>query len=156
MEKDHIKIKSNLSIIIPVYNEAENIKTVLESIKKHISVPFELLLIYDQDSDTTLPAAQKINKTLNLPLHFIKNKYNRGALNALKTGFETAKSKAILVTMADCCDDLSDIQKGLELFNEGTDLVSFSRYMPGGKLVDAPLLKGFLGKMGWGGLAWNS
>ena len=43
-----------LTIIIPVYNEGENIKTAVERIEKDVKYPYIINLVYDFDGDTTL------------------------------------------------------------------------------------------------------
>jgi len=48
---------SELDFVIPVYNEGENILSVLESLKKGIRTPFRVLICYDSDDDDTLSFA---------------------------------------------------------------------------------------------------
>ena len=47
-----------LDIVIPVYNEGENILPVLESFKRHVTTPCRVLICYDHESDNTLPAVR--------------------------------------------------------------------------------------------------
>ena len=44
-----------LSIIIPIYNEQDNIKETLYSIEENIDIPYEIITVYDHPTDTTLP-----------------------------------------------------------------------------------------------------
>jgi glycosyltransferase involved in cell wall biosynthesis len=82
----------------------------------------------------------------------VKNHYGRGALNAIKTGFDEARSDAILVMMADLSDDLAVVDRMYDLLTrEGCDIVCGSRYMPGGKQIGGPRLKGALSR--WAGLS---
>ena len=49
-------------------------------------------------------------ETFRLPIRLIRNKYGRGALNAVKTGLESCSSQtAVAVIMADLSDDLNDV-----------------------------------------------
>ena len=130
-----------ITIVIPVYNEGENIKTTVELIEKEVKVPFQINVIYDFDEDTTIEPAEKLNVNL------IKNKYGRGVLNAIKTGLETADGEFVIVTMADLSDPpgvINDMVKSVEENN--ADIVCGSRYMKGGKQYGGPLLKGLMSK----------
>ena len=75
---------------MPVYNEGKVIAETIKRVHEAIKMPFELLIVYDMDEDTTVPAVKKIQSkyTKTKP---IKNIYGRGALNAIKTGFNKAK-----------------------------------------------------------------
>ena len=75
----------------------------------------------------------------------MRNKYGRGALNAIKTGLEEASSELVVVTMADLCDPpevINDMVAAAE--REQADIVCASRYMKGGKQHGGPKFKGFL------------
>jgi glycosyltransferase involved in cell wall biosynthesis len=72
----------------------------------------------------------------------------KGMLKALKKGFETSTSEIVVITMADLSDDPADIEKMVAKVDEGYDFVCASRYMPGGKHIGGPFLKGFLSYVG--------
>lgn len=130
---------------MPVYNEGKIIPETVKRIHEQVKTPFELLIVYDMDEDTTVPAVKKIqNKYKSAKL--IKNIYGRGALNAIKTGFTKAKGDAICVMMADLTDDPRTLNEMMEKFNAGFDIISGSRYMPGGKQIGGPFLKQLMSK----------
>lgn len=142
---------STVDIVIPVYNEGENIVTALKRIKSEVTHPYRVMVIYDLDSDSTLPALEE-GKTQGLfdgmNITPVKNKYGRGALNAIKTGLETASSDYIVVTMADLSDPPSVINKMMEKALYGdADIVCASRYMKGGKQIGGPPLKCALSRL---------
>lgn len=143
-----------LSIIVPVYNEAENILLLLREIREKITTAHEVLIIYDFDEDTTLPVVQAVlpeNPTVRL----VKNTFGRGALEAILTGFSEAKGQACCVTMADLSDDLAIVDDmARRILEEGYDLIAASRYMKGGRQEGGPLLKGFLSRMAGLSLHW--
>ena len=62
-----------LSLIVPVYNEAENFPRLLAEIEKHIPPPFTMYVVYDFDADTTVPVAEEyadaIKKQYHIKLH---------------------------------------------------------------------------------------
>jgi len=138
----------NLGIVIPVYNEGDNILNTIEKINTDIKTPNEIHIIYDFDEDNTLPLLKKFIDDNNLKnIKLIKNYYGRGALNAIKTGMESFQEGAILVMMADLSDELSIVDKMFNKLNEGYDLVAASRYSKGGKQIGGPFLKSFLSKI---------
>lgn len=132
-----------LSIIVPVYNEGENIKKLILGIESKVRIPHEILLVYDFPDDSTIKPAEKLKKTCS-SIRLIRNKYGRGALNAIKSGLEEGRGEALLVTMADCSDDPKTINYMWQKFVEGADIVCGSRYMCGGKKIGGPFIKSFL------------
>ncbi len=138
-----------LTIVIPVYNEGENIITTLGEIQRYAPATEAVVVVYDFDGDTTLPF---LERALNDPLWTtrlrpVKNIYGHGALNAIKTGFKLSSSDWVLVVMGDLSDDLSAVPAMLEQAVSGVDIVCGSRYMKGGKHTGGPLVKGILSRM---------
>jgi len=137
-----------LSIVIPVYNERENIVATLQALEETVPVPHEIFIIYDMDEDTTLEAAATIADRWP-HVRFIKNGVARGPSGALRTGFAHARAPWVLVAMADLCDDFTQIPQLLELAGNA-QIVCPSRYCPGGQQelgglkVWAPRTAGFL------------
>ena len=136
---------SDVTIVIPVYNEGDNISTTLAELDRKVGVDAEVWLVYDSESDSTLPFARgSVGKT-RIPIRLVKNKYGRGALNAIKTGLEDAQSELIVVTMADLCDPPEVINEMVAIArSRNADIVCASRYMKGGRQYGGPLFKGFL------------
>lgn len=135
-----------VSIVIPVYNEAENIPPLFDAIREHIGTENEILICYDFDEDNTPPAVdQHAGDFTNLRL--IKNAYGRGPLGAIKSGFDAATGDAVLVMMADMSDDFTAFPRMLELLEEGCHVVAASRYMKGGRQIGGPLLKKTLSRL---------
>ena len=92
------------TIVIPVYNEGKNIVRTLTVLKQEVKSDYKIIVVYDFDEDTTLPALDEAEKILNIKVTRLRNKYGRGALNAIKSGLETADTEYIIVTMADLSD----------------------------------------------------
>tara|TARA_B100001250_G_scaffold219317_1_gene188183 strand:- start:3300 stop:4058 length:759 start_codon:yes stop_codon:yes gene_type:complete len=139
--------KPILSLIIPVYNEKENIATLLKNIKESIKIPISVEIIYDRENDNTLPVVRDIINDFDFPIHLIKNQYGIGALNAIKTGFHSFNADACVVIMADGSDDLNSINGMYGLFCQGFHIVCGSRYMRNGKQIGGPIFKKFLSKL---------
>lgn len=128
-----------LGIIIPVYNEAENIGNTLNAIRGKVMTPHRIYIVYDFDEDDTLPAARVFLEE-GVDIKFIRNP-KRGVVNAIKTGLRTAEEDYILVTMADMSDDYSVVDNMCSLLSKGNDVVCGSRYMKGGRQIGGPLMK---------------
>jgi glycosyltransferase involved in cell wall biosynthesis len=139
-------IYQSINIVIPVHNEGENIERTLSEIEANVKTPHRIFIIYDFDEDNTLPLIKE-RAGKNQGIVLLKNKYGRGVLNAIKTGFEVAEEGVILVTMADLSDDLSKVDEMFEKINKGFDIVCGSRYMKGGEQRGGPWLKKFLSRI---------
>ncbi|MGO9596807.1 MAG: glycosyltransferase [Isosphaeraceae bacterium] len=132
-----------LSLIVPVYNEAENFPALLTEIEQRIPRPFILHVVYDFDEDTTVPVACKLAEDRPW-LRLIKNRHGRGVVAAIRTGFQQVGSGPALVIMADLSDDLRIVPTLLDLYRRGNRIVCPSRYMRGGRQVGGPRLKRLL------------
>ena len=140
---------------IPVYNEADNITSVLDEITSKVASPHHVNIVYDFDEDNTVTAVKiyiKEHESKNINL--VKNHYGRGALNAIRTGFDVVADGVILVVMADSSDDLAVVDSMFERIAQGYDIVCGSRYMKGGKQIGGPMFKGFLSRMAGLSLHW--
>jgi len=137
----------DLNIVIPVFNEADNIRIAINKIKEDLLTPYNITIVYDMDEDTTVPVVKKMQEDMN-NLLLQKNKYGRGVLNAIKTGLEESNSKYTVVTMADLSDPPSVINDMYKIAEEqSADIVCASRYMKGGKQIGGPKLKGLMSRM---------
>ena len=141
-------IFDSLQIVIPVYNEGENIGKTLAEIESKITTPHSILLVYDFDEDSTIPVVNEIIREQNATnIFLIRNRYGKGVLSAIRTGFDSAKHGVVLVVMADSSDELSVVDGMFEKINQGYDIVCGSRYMKGGKQVGGPIIKGLLSRI---------
>jgi glycosyltransferase involved in cell wall biosynthesis len=135
-----------LSIVIPVYNEGENILPTLRALLDGVRTrPVEILVVYDFDEDTTVPVV----RALGAPeVRLVRNDIGRGALNALRAGFATAAAPYVVVTMADASDDPADVDRMVALArNDDAHVVAASRYMRGGRQIGGPPLKRTLSRV---------
>lgn len=142
-----------LSLIIPVYNEAENVEALIAEIEKHIPEPFVANIVYDFEEDTTVPVVKRLTESRPW-LKLVKNDLGRGVVYALRAGFEAVGQGPALVVMADLSDDLSIVPRMMELYDEGYRVVCPSRYVKGGKQIGGPLLKRTMSRMAGLTLYW--
>ncbi len=144
---------TELSLVLPVYNEAENIAGVLRAAATQITASHEVLVVYDFDSDTTVPVVQDLLPSMP-GLRLLKNELGPGVLNAMRAGIAEARSPYVLITMADGSDDLTGVDDMMRLARSGADLVAASRYMAGGHQQGGPAAKRVLSRLAGLTLHW--
>lgn len=130
-----------LDIIVPVYNEDQGIIKLFNEILEEIQTPKRVLVVYDFEEDTTVPVVKKSRGQYPFEIVLIRNALGKGALNAIKTGMQTATNEMILVMMADSSDKLDVVDTMCQRMTAGYDLVCGSRYMKGGRQHGGPFLK---------------
>jgi len=141
------EVTPRLSIVMPVYNESENILPVLRAVQREVKTrPIEVLIVYDFDEDNTVPVASRIKASFP-EIRLVRNDLGRGVLNALRKGFQVARAPYVLVMMADGSDEPRDVDRMLELAHAGADVVAGSRYVRGGGQQGGPLLKRTLSRL---------
>jgi dolichol-phosphate mannosyltransferase len=135
-----------ISIVVPVYNEAENIQPFLRELEPHLRQPHETLIVYDFPEDSTLPAVAAMQPP-PADVRLVHNTLGKGVLNALKAGFKAARGDVIVVMMADRSDEPKDVTAMARLVRGGADVVAGSRYVRGGRQEGGPLVKRTLSRL---------
>lgn len=113
-----------LSVIVAFRNESQNLELLITSLKNqnYSEKKFEVILVDDYSDDNSFQLAkQLISNYPNFKL--IKNKYNPGKKNALRSGIEEAKNEILLFTDADCIPKHNWIKSISKEFDDETDLV---------------------------------
>src|SRR5712692_6279419 len=135
-----------VSIILPVYNEGDNIASVLRQLSASMAArPRQVLVVYDFDADTTVPPVKALQAEMP-EVQLQPNQLGRGVLNAIRTGFAVSTAPYVVVMMADCSDEPEAVDGMLALARAGADVVSASRYMRGGRQIGGPRLKALLSR----------
>ncbi len=144
-EESHVA----LDIVIPVFNEGDNITPVLESFRSHIRNRYRVLICYDFEGDNTLAAVKSWPHFNDNDFVFVRNPV-RGPHAAVLAGFKASQAPAILVYPADDDYNAPQIDKMIALSREGYDIVCASRFARGGSMKECPWLKSLLVRMaGW-------
>ena len=130
---------SKLDIIIPVYNEDENIIRLLKALENKILCNFRILICYDSDNDKTLKLI-KNNRVIDKELLFIKNP-KQGPNSAIIQGIDASQAEIILVYMADDFENIKIINNMIKLIEQGNDLVIPSRFISEGKMIGGNKIK---------------
>lgn len=127
---------------MPVYQEGENILSVLRALKAKVNTPFRVLICYDRDDDNTLEALRK-DTPEGVSIICVKNE-GRGALGAVLTGFRRSTAPAVLVFPADDDYNADRIDSMVQKSRGGAEIVAGSRFMPGGCMEGCPWLKAMI------------
>lgn len=138
-------MKPRVSIVVTAHNEGETIVTCLDRIFEMVSLPCEVLVVYDSPDDTTAPWAEKYARDEPRVAPTL-NTYGRGPARAIRFGIDQAQADVVVVTMADGCDDPAQIDQLARLVERGVVVAAASRYARGGQQVGGPALKRFLSR----------
>ena len=138
-----------LSIIVPAFNEEENIAGVIEKIENSVDIEHELIVVNDHSSDRTPLIAKDLSAKFS-NLRPVDNLNDKGFANAIRFGFSQARGELIIPVMGDLCDDLATLKEMVNKINQGYDVVCGSRYIKGGGRIGGSKIKGFLSSLaGW-------
>ena len=134
-----------VSVVIPARNEGENIRPVLDRLLEEVTLALEVLVVVDSADDTTIPVVDDYAQ--NEPrVRYLVNTYGCGPANAIRYGIDASAAPVAVVTMADGCDDVRQIDDLARLVERGVVVAAASRYMAGGQQVGGPYLKGWLSR----------
>ena len=127
-------------VIIPTYNEAENIKKVIEAIIREKK--FDVLVVDDSSPDGTATVVKEIIESYQKKI-FLEVKKNKDGLGrAYIHGFKWAIDKMydyVFEMDADFSHNPSELVTMLDYLKEGKDMVIGSRYIKGINVVNWPL-----------------
>lgn len=137
-------------VILPAFNEAENLDTVIERIGlylRKVNLPFHILVIDDGSTDSTALITQDAGE--RWPVALIRHPKNLGLGIAMQTAFRAVMGEeGIAVVMdADNSHDPSLILPMIEKVRKGTDVVIASRFVEGGTMIGVPWRRRLLSKV---------
>ncbi|BDW87938.1 MULTISPECIES: glycosyltransferase family 2 protein [Thalassospira] len=117
---------TELSVIVPIYNEEESIKPLCErllSVLDEMGKPFEVIFVNDGSSDNSFSLLQDAAKE-RIELKIVNFRRNYGQTAATMAGIDHASGEVIIPIDADLQNDPADIPKLLGKLAEGYDVVS--------------------------------
>ncbi len=134
-------------IVIPTYNEIENIEVILQKVFS-LELGVDILIVDDNSPDKTYAKVQELidADTYNGQLHLLVRQNKEGLGKAYVAGFKWCLERDY-VFIIEMDADLSHDPKYLPSFIENIkeyDLVIGSRYVKGGGVVNWPLLRKFI------------
>ena len=138
-------IGPRVTVVIPAYNEGENIVAPLRRLLEGIQLDCEVVVVVDFAEDTTVPVLERLGRE-EPRIRVVVSSYGRGPANAIRYGIDAAQAPTVVVTMADGCDDPRQIDDLVRLVERGVVVAAASRYMPGGQQVGGPLMKSMMSR----------
>lgn len=134
--ESNVKSANNavLSLVVPTYNEGENITELVNRLESSLSfIGFELIIVDDNSLDGTDQIVHALNSKYG-NIKFLKRSGKLGLSSAVLHGFRNANTDILVVMDADMQHPPEILPKLYRKFFEGYDLVVASRYVEGGKV----------------------
>ena len=132
------KLNNLISIVVPVYNESDSIRLLINEIinvmKSH-QLLFELIIVNDGSVDRTSNVLENLSLEIK-QLTVINLRKNYGQTAALAAGFDHSNGDIIVTLDGDLQNDPNDIPKLITNINEGYDLICGWRFQRKDKLLN--------------------
>ncbi len=133
-----------ISLIIPTYNERENLETLVPMLHDCLSsYAYELIIVDDDSPDRTSELARELSATY--PMMVIQRKGKRGLASAIVDGFKEANGTILGVIDADL-QHPPEVVKELAKQMPKYDVIIASRYVKSGKVEGWNLLRRLVSK----------
>lgn len=123
-------MSKSVSIVIPVFNEEQNINLLhneLSDVLSKLSIKYEIIFVDDGSTDSSFKELEKLFEK-DRHVKVIKFRKNFGQTAAMSAGFEKAKGEIIITMDSDLQNDPKDIVLLLDKMNEGYAVVSGWRH----------------------------
>jgi dolichol-phosphate mannosyltransferase len=132
---------SNSVVIIPTYNEIENIETIIRAVFS-LNKSFHILIVDDNSPDKTATKVVELQSEFKDQLFLEKREKKAGLGTAYVFGFRWALDKKydyIFEMDADFSHNPTDLEKLYQACEEGAEVAIGSRYVTGVNVVNWPL-----------------
>ncbi len=134
-----------LSIVIPTYNEQDNITPLVERLDRTLAGrKYEILFVDDNSRDKTVDVAAGLAE--KYPVKVLVRKRERGLATAVLHGFKYARGNIVGVMDADLQHPPEINAALLKALDNGADMAVASRYVPGGGVPNWGLLRRIISK----------
>lgn len=126
-----------LSIVIPVYNEEDNIEILYREIRDcvdKLEMAYEIIFVNDGSSDNTIEILKAVKASERQEMdclartRIVNFSRNFGQTAAMQAGFDQAAGEIIITMDGDLQNDPADIPKLIDRLNQGYDVVSGWRW----------------------------
>lgn len=132
-------MSEGISIVIPAYQEAENLRNILPKIRQELDalqVPYEVLVV---DTMTKMDDTETVCKENSFS--YVPRQGGNNYGDAIRTGFKTAQYAYTVVMDGDGSHDPKHVKEFLQEIQSGYDLIIGSRYTKGGNTQNPFVLK---------------
>lgn len=124
-------IKDTISLIIPTYNEKDNIKPLIERITKALKGSnFEIVVVDDNSKDGTIDITQEL--AASYPVKLLIRRDEKGLATAVIHGIKNSSGKYVCVMDADLQHPPEKLPEMVKAVEDGADMAFASRLVPGG------------------------
>jgi glycosyltransferase involved in cell wall biosynthesis len=149
---EHEDYPVKISVIIPMFNEEENVTETIVRVKRLLEEagdPYEIIPVNDGSTDHTLDVLDKV-ASADPHIRVVSYWKNGGRGKALRYGFKAASGRYIATIDADLSYDPAYILKMAQVLDEESDIdiVLVSPYMEGGGTEGVPRDRLFVSRMG--------
>ncbi|AFS81113.1 dolichol-phosphate mannosyltransferase [Candidatus Nitrosopumilus koreensis AR1] len=148
---------TEVSIILPTYNESQNISEILEHIQKSVpeNLRAETIVVDDNSPDNTAKIAEdyfhSIAEKTHHTINVIKRKARDGLSSAILSGIEHASGHTIVVMDSDFSHPPHVIPKLIDTIKQTKcDIAIASRYVKGGSIQGWPFKRKLMSKIATG------
>lgn len=126
MNKESEGNRIRLSVVVPLFNEAESLPELYAALDKTLALcagPCELIFVDDGSSDASFEVLKSL-RSKDERVKIVQLRANQGKATALAVGFREARGEIVITLDADLQDDPREIPKFLAKLEDGYDLVS--------------------------------
>lgn len=136
---------SRISVVVPARNEAENLARLVPGLKDALGADLhEIVAVNAQSTDNTKQVGRELEKKYS---YFRLIDAPSGVGNCLRAGYKAATGDWILSIDCDFLRNMEHFPLLVHKAREGYDMVTGSRYIPGGKLIGYPPFKKFANRL---------
>ncbi len=133
-----------ISIILPTYNERENLPRLLEKIAQLGLAAWEAIVVDDNSPDGTAALAEALGQ--RLPVRVLHRPGKLGLASAVVDGLGAARGDMLVTMDADLSHDPAILPVLVARLEAGADMAVGSRFAPGGVIVGWPVWRQFMSR----------
>lgn len=134
-------LNMDLSVIIPVWNEAPKVAFDLEDADaffQQYQINGEIIVVDDGSLDTTVAAAREAAGLIHYPVHIIPLEVHQGKGSAVRNGVLRSRGRVVLFIDSGHCIPYADIFNGIKLITDNRcDVAHASRYLPESTIIES-------------------
>lgn len=138
------------SIVIPAYNEEENIVPTIRTLAGELraeQIPFEIVVVNDNSKDATPRVVAEAQKEFP-EVRLVHNTPPGGLGRAVRCGLRNFSGEVVAIVMADLSDNPKDVVLCYRKIEEGYDCAFGSRFVKGSVVSQYPLVKLMFNRLG--------